>query len=76
MQSRSCSTIIPRGEIHQQFSAATVCPYLAEVPRTCTNLLLRAVVDPPRVVQDVLLPLVFVIQKHGVLCGDTAASRL
>lgn len=50
--------------------------YLAEVPRARADLLLRAVVDPPRVVQDVLLPLVLVIQKHCVLCKDTTESRL
>lgn len=55
---------------------ASRSPYLAEVPRARTDLLLRAVVDPPRVVEDVLLPLVLVIQKHCVLCRDITASRL
>lgn len=50
--------------------------YLAKVPRARADLLLRAVVDPPRVVQDVLLPLVLVIQKHCVLCKDTTESSL
>lgn len=51
-------------------------PYLAEVPRARSDLLLCAVVDPARVVQDVLLPLVLVVQKDCVLCRDTTASSL
>ena len=45
-------------------------PYLAKVPCACTDLFLCAVVNPPDVVQNVLLPLLLIIQEHRVLWKD------
>lgn len=50
------------------------CPdnaYLPEVPRTGADLFLCAVVNPPGVIQHVLVPLFLVIQEHCVLCKNT-----
>jgi len=43
------------------------CLYLSKVPRAGTDLLLCAVVDPPSVIQHILLPLLLIIQEHSVL---------
>lgn len=41
--------------------------YLPKVPCASTYLFFCAVVNPPSVVQDVLLPLFLIIQEHCVL---------
>lgn len=55
---------------HFQVPSCLVSSYLPKVPRASAYLFLCAIVNPPCVVQHVLLPLLLIIQEHRVLWKD------
>lgn len=55
---------------HFQVASCLHRSYLPEVPCARTDLFFCAVVNPACVIQNILLPLLFIVQEHCVLWED------